>query len=105
MEWFDILPTVDNYAPVAEARRRNSKGRDAEFMAELTRKRLSGQTFTAATLETLRPLPPWTVAEGVAALRAVGREAESARNSIRALIRSGVVAVDRSGTLIRCNVK
>lgn len=96
VEWFAIMPTVDDYAPAAASRREAARLQGVDIMRELTRKRLSGDTFARATLETLRGLPPWTVAEGVAALCATGREKESARNSIRALVRSGAITVDQT---------
>lgn len=94
--WFAIMPTVDDYAPAVAARREAMRSQEVEAMRELARKRHAGDTLARMALDVLRPLQPWTMAKGIEVLRAAGREKESARNTIRGLIRSGAVTVDRT---------
>lgn len=102
--WFVLRPSVSDYAPARDARSAAARSAEVDTMRELARRRHSGDTLQKRAVEVLAPLIPWTVAQGVEALHAVGIGKESARNSIRALARSGAVSVDKKTRPFLCRV-
>jgi len=92
-EWWGILPLSPDLSPAARRRAEAVSTSCRERMSGLARARHARRTLAHDTLAILRGMPDgWAMPAAVAEVsEKTGRDRESVRNSIRALIRSGDV--------------